>query len=83
MRRIRPAGTWLLCDREPERIDKFAKSPAFADKFNEKDRYGSFDEILADPYHLWMSRPTADIKADIQSGKMQAMYEDMYRVKSE
>ena len=40
------------------------------------------DEILADPFHDWLKRPTADIKADIKSGAMQKMYEDMYQVTS-
>lgn len=34
-----------LCDREPERIEKFAKDPFFADKFNPKDAYTSLDDI--------------------------------------
>jgi predicted dehydrogenase len=36
-----------LCDREPERIEKFAKKPSFKDKFNRKDAYASLDDILA------------------------------------
>ncbi len=35
-----------LCDREPERIDAFAKKESFQDKFDPKDAYGSFDEIV-------------------------------------
>ena len=35
-----------LCDREPERIDKFAKRDDFQDKFNESDAYDSLDDIL-------------------------------------
>ena len=34
-----------LCDREPERIEKFARDPSFRDKFRESDAYGSLDEI--------------------------------------
>ncbi len=34
-----------LCDREPERIAKFAEDPFFQDKFNTKDAYNSLDDI--------------------------------------
>lgn len=34
-----------LCDREPERIKKFADDPFFKDKFNPRDAYESLDEI--------------------------------------
>ena len=34
-----------LCDREPERVAKFAENPAFQDKFNPSDAYASLDEI--------------------------------------
>jgi len=34
-----------LCDREPERIEKFAKDPFFEDKFDEKDAYATLDDI--------------------------------------
>ena len=34
-----------LCDLEPERIDRFAKKESWRDKFDERDRYGSLDEI--------------------------------------
>ncbi len=34
-----------LCDREPERIERFAKKQSWASKFNEKDAYDSFDAI--------------------------------------
>jgi len=35
-----------LCDSEPERIAAFADKPSFQDKFNAKDTYSSFDDIL-------------------------------------
>ncbi len=38
------------------------------------------DEVLSDPYHQWLNRPTADIKADIKSGKMAEMYDGFYQV---
>ncbi len=34
-----------LCDREPERIGKFADQPSFQDKFRPADAYSSLDEI--------------------------------------
>lgn len=35
-----------LCDREPERIEAFAKRDDFRDKFTDSDAYQSLDEIL-------------------------------------
>ena len=35
-------------------------------------------EVMADPMHQWFSRSTADIKADINSGKMLELYEDLF-----
>ena len=34
-----------LCDREPERVERFAKSPAFQSKFRPSDAYESLDAI--------------------------------------
>ncbi len=34
-----------LCDREPERIAKFADDPFYADKFNPRDAYPSLDAV--------------------------------------
>ncbi len=34
-----------FCDREPERVKKFTDDPFHKEKFNEKDIYGSLDEI--------------------------------------
>lgn len=34
-----------LCDREPERVKRFAEAPFFQDKFNPRDAYFSLDEI--------------------------------------
>ena len=34
-----------LCDREPERVARFAENPAFQDKFDPSDAYASLDEI--------------------------------------
>ena len=49
-------------------------------KFHDPDLDKMIDEVLADPMHDWLTRPTADIKADIESGKMADMYKDMYQV---
>ncbi|MFN2371876.1 MAG: multiheme c-type cytochrome, partial [Candidatus Krumholzibacteriia bacterium] len=49
-------------------------------EFADPDVDKLLDEILADPFHAWLQRPTADITADIKSGAMQKMYEDMYAV---
>jgi len=35
-----------LCDREPERIQRFAERESFQDKFSPRDAYESLDEIL-------------------------------------
>ena len=40
------------------------------------------DEVLADPMHQWLNRPTADIKADIKSGKMAEMFDGYYQVQA-
>ncbi len=47
-------------------------------KFHDPDLDKAIDEIMADPFHNWLSRPTADIKADINSGKMAEMFADYY-----
>jgi len=35
-----------LCDREPDRVDAFARKESFQDKFRLSDAYTSFDDIL-------------------------------------
>lgn len=38
------------------------------------------DSLLTnDPLHQWMNRPTSELKKDIQSGKMQAMFKQYYQ----
>ena len=49
-------------------------------KFHDPDIDKLLDETLADPFHTWLNRPTADIKADIKSGRMQDLYGNMYQV---
>ncbi len=38
------------------------------------------DEVLADPMHSWLGRPTGDIKADIESGKMPDDYRKLFNM---
>ncbi|OHD67562.1 MAG: hypothetical protein A2177_12360 [Spirochaetes bacterium RBG_13_68_11] len=41
-----------LCDREPERVARFARMPSFQAKFRASDAYASLDEICrADSTH--------------------------------
>lgn len=35
-----------LCDREPERMERFARKPSWEKKLNKRDLYDSFDDIL-------------------------------------
>jgi len=63
-----------LCDREPERIEKFAKQPTWQDKFDPKDAYDSLDEICKSDLDAlviitqpWLHAPQA-IQA-LESGK--------------
>jgi len=50
-------------------------------EFHDADIDAAIAEILADPFHTWMDRPTAEIKADIKDGKLPALYSDMFQVK--
>lgn len=51
-------------------------------RFHDPEIDAYIDDLLTnDPMHAWLSRPTADIKADIRSGKLQALYTHMYKVK--
>jgi len=36
------------------------------------------DKIMADPMNDWFNRPTADIKADIKSGKLPGVYKSLF-----
>jgi len=63
-----------LCDREPDRIRKFAEQPSFQDKFDPADAYETLDEIckadldaLAIITQPWLHAPQA-IQA-MESGK--------------
>lgn len=37
------------------------------------------EEVLADPMHEWLQRPTDEIKADIRSGRLQQLFRDLFR----
>jgi hydroxylamine dehydrogenase len=40
----------------------------------------AIDELLtSDPMHTWLSRPAAEIKADIRAGKLQEVYKDLFK----
>lgn len=63
-----------LCDREPERIERFARDPSFRDKFTPADAYGSLDELCAADLDAvaiitqpWLHAPQAI--AALESGK--------------
>ena len=63
-----------LCDREPERVRKFAEQPLFQDKFRPSDAYESLDDIckadldaLAIITQPWLHAPQA-VQA-MESGK--------------
>lgn len=47
-------------------------------EFHDPELDRAIDEVLADDFHRWLARPTADIKADIRSGALQAKYADMF-----
>jgi len=50
-----------------------------ARQYNDPEVNAFIDKLLADdPMHAWLNRPTEEIKADIKSGKMQAIYEQMF-----
>lgn len=47
--------------------------------FGDPEVDAALDRILADPVHAWMQRPTSEIKADIRSGELQSLFDDLYR----
>ena len=63
-----------LCDREPERVRKFADREDWQDKFSEKDAFATIDEMLAADFDAvaiitqpWLHAPQAI--AAMESGK--------------
>ncbi|MGD9546345.1 MAG: multiheme c-type cytochrome [Candidatus Krumholzibacteriia bacterium] len=49
-------------------------------EFHNPELDAMIDDLLKDEFHAWLGRPTADIKADIKSGKMAELYGNMYQV---
>jgi hydroxylamine dehydrogenase len=49
-----------------------------AREFEDPEVDAMIDEIMARPMHQWFNRPTAEIKADINSGKIQEIFADLY-----
>ncbi len=49
-----------------------------AREYDDPDVNAYIDELLETPMHNWIGRNTADIKADINSGKLPAIYRDMF-----
>ena len=49
-----------------------------AREFGDPEVNALIDEVMSDPMHQWFDRPTADIKADINSGKMQEVFQDLF-----
>ncbi len=51
-----------------------------AKKYNDPDVNAYIDKLFSeDPMHKWLSRPTADLKKDIQSGEMQKIYKSLFK----
>jgi hydroxylamine dehydrogenase len=49
-----------------------------ARELDDPDVNALIDEIMADPMNAWFNRPTAEIKADIKSGALPAVYENLF-----
>lgn len=48
--------------------------------YNDREVNAYIDKMLTDdPMHLWLNRPTGEIKEDIRSGEMQQIYEKLFR----
>lgn len=51
-----------------------------ARKYNDADVNAYIDTLItSDPMHNWLSRPTPDIKKDIRAGKLQQLYQGMFK----
>ena len=50
-----------------------------ARKLGDAEVNAAIDKLQADPMHSWLKRPTAQIKADIKSGKLQQLYKEMFK----
>ncbi|KPL07682.1 hypothetical protein AMJ86_03415 [bacterium SM23_57] len=74
-----PDYTWWHGIYEVAQHFYFKFLPA-ARALNDQEANAYIDKLLADdPMHNWLNRPTADLKNDIRSGKMQAIYRDMFK----
>lgn len=49
-----------------------------AREFDDAEVQALIDEVMNDPMHQWINRPTADLKADINSGAMQEIYKELF-----
>jgi len=49
--------------------------------YNDPDVNTLVAKTLEDPMHRWFNRPTAEIKADINSGALPAIYSDLFEMK--
>ncbi len=47
--------------------------------FGDPEVNAALDSILAGPFHAWMQRPTEEIKRDIRAGRLQEIFDDLYR----
>ncbi len=72
-----PDYTWWHGIYEVAKHFYFDFLPA-AREYNDPAVNAYIDELLKDPMHSWLERPTDAIKADIRSGKMKKVYEGMY-----
>jgi hypothetical protein len=75
-----PDYTWWHGIYEVAENFYFKFLPA-AREFNDPEVNALIDETMADQMHTWFDRPTADIKADIKSGKLQETYQDLFQAK--
>ena len=52
-----------------------------ARKLNDPEVNKFLDKLMKDPMHSWLSMSTKDLKQKIRSGKMQAIYKDLFKQK--
>ena len=74
-----PDYTWWHGIYEVAQHFYFKFIPA-ARKLKDAEVNAALDKMIKDdPMHSWLSRPTAQIKADIRSGKLQQVYKDFFK----
>jgi hypothetical protein len=49
-----------------------------AREYDDAEVQALIDEVMSSPMHQWINRPTADLKADINSGAMQEVYKELF-----